>query len=45
MLEEYHKGILILPFGNGISDGSIGLLTAYFMFGLYGNSYLKQPAT
>ena len=38
MLEEYHKGILILPFGNGISDGSIFLLTGYFMFGLMGNS-------
>ena len=36
MLEEYYKGIMILPIGNGVSDGSILLIVIYTCLGIFG---------
>lgn len=39
MLEEYFKGIMVLPVGNGVSDGSIVLFWGYFTCGIFGNKW------
>ena len=39
MLEEYYKGIMVLPVGNGVSDGSIVLIAIYTCFGIFGSEW------
>ena len=43
MLEEYYKGIMLLPIGNGVTDGSIVLFWGYFSLGAWGNSWALVP--
>lgn len=43
MLEEYFKGIMILPVGNGISDGSVALFLIYIFLGFCGNDWTTTP--
>ena len=45
MLEEYHKGIMHLPIGNGISDGSAVVIIGYFIVGITGTEWVNQPIT
>jgi hypothetical protein len=43
-LEEYYTGGLFLGPGNGISDGSFGVISIFIVLGLYGNEWVLQPA-
>ena len=42
-LEEYYTGGLFLGPGNGISDGSAGVITLFIILGIYGNNWVLQP--
>lgn len=41
MLDEYYKGIMVLPPGNGISDGSVILISFYLIMGMVGNGWTR----
>jgi len=43
-LEEYYTGGLFLGPGNGISDGSFGVISVFIILGIYGNEWVLQPA-
>ena len=43
MVEEYYKGILVLPLGNGISDGSIVQFWFFISLGIWGNKWATVP--
>ena len=38
-LEEYYTGGLFLGPGNGISDGSVGIIGIFFLLGIFGNEW------
>jgi hypothetical protein len=41
-LEEYYTGGLFLGPGNGISDGSAGIISLFTLMGLFGNEWLQK---
>ena len=43
-LEEYYTGGLFLGPGNGISDGSFGVISIFVVLGICGNQWVLQPA-
>ena len=43
-LEEYYTGGLFLGPGNGISDGSFGVISIFTVLGICGNQWVLQPA-
>lgn len=45
MLEEYYKGIMVLPPGNGVSDGSFVIILIYIAMGIFGNDWCSYPVT
>lgn len=45
MLEEYYKGIMVLPPGNGVSDGSFVIILIYIAMGIFGNDWCSVPVT
>ena len=42
-LEEYYTGGLFLGPGNGISDGSFGVISIFIVLGIYGNDWVLKP--
>ena len=43
MLEEYYRGIMVLPVGNGVTDGSIIMIWMFFTLGIFGNKWATVP--
>jgi hypothetical protein len=43
-LEEYYTGGLYLGVGNGVSDGSAGVIALFIIFGIYGNAWTLNTA-
>ena len=41
-LEEYYTGGLFLGPGNGISDGSAGVISLFTIMGVFGNEWLQN---
>jgi len=40
-LEEYYTGGLFLGPGNGISDGSVGIIGIFIILGMFGNEWTQ----
>jgi ethanolaminephosphotransferase len=38
-LEEYYLGTLVLPMCNGVSDGSISVIGAFLLSGIFGTDF------
>lgn len=41
-LSEYYTGRLILPYFNGVSDGSLAIVSLSFIVGIVGNDFFTQ---
>lgn len=43
MLEEYYSGSMVLPVGNGVTDGSLPIFIEFFVMGCVGNDFWRTP--
>ena len=42
-LEEYYSGAMILPIGNGVTDGSLPIYIMFLAMGCFGNDVWRTP--